>query len=103
MEQYALMPPYLHMLTPVQRKVHNSDSLMGRLDRLEALVSHSLEQLANLMRGSGLHPMSSLAAGLRRADGGGGPPVVVTKADGGSALPPSGVAGDNGMMGLMGM
>jgi hypothetical protein len=36
-EFHSLMPPYVHMLTEVQRKVHNSDSLLGRLDRLEAM------------------------------------------------------------------
>ncbi len=37
LDEYALAPPYLHMLTEVQRKVHNSDSMLGRLDRLEAM------------------------------------------------------------------
>ncbi len=37
LDEYAMAPPYLHMLTEVQRKVHNSDSMLGRLDRLEAM------------------------------------------------------------------
>lgn len=98
LEGYALMPPYIHMLTQVQRKVHNSDSLAGRLERVEALVKHVVENLGQLMRTVGMNP----AALLRQAGGHGDdgqPPVITSRQDGGAGGQPSrAIVGGDGQM-----
>lgn len=66
-----MAPPYVHMLTEVQRKVHNSDSLLGRLDRLEAMVGGMADSLSQLLRSHGMKPVG-MAGGVVVGRGEGG-------------------------------
>lgn len=78
--EYALMPPYLHQLRPVQRAVHKGgSSITSRLERLEALFKDSSESLANLAR----------MLGLSSGSGSGGP----ARGKGHQLMPSGGISG----------
>ncbi len=84
MLEYSLMPPYLHMLQPVQRAVHRGDTVMSRLERLEAMFTEFADNMTNFMRimgyGKGVHggigskglPAPGLDQGLAHGVGPGG-------------------------------
>mmetsp|Transcript_14469 Transcript_14469/g.31389 ORF Transcript_14469/g.31389 Transcript_14469/m.31389 type:complete len:1906 (-) Transcript_14469:1211-6928(-) len=56
LESYALMPPYVHLLTPVQRQVHNGNSIEARLARVEAMLKEHVEAFLNYMRNQAMNP-----------------------------------------------
>ena len=73
--EYALMPPYLHQLRPVQRDVHKGgSSITSRLERLEVLFKDSSESVAKLVRilGLGSGPARARGHQLMAAGGVGG-------------------------------
>jgi len=49
-ERYSLMPPFLHLLSQVQRNFHSGDSVMGRLGRLEESLANTRDTLMLMMR-----------------------------------------------------
>jgi hypothetical protein len=94
--EYSLMPPYLHMLMPVQRAVHKASDVIPRLDRLEAMAREAGETLSNINRMYGFE--QSRRAGAPGAHGAGssivaggmdvaGTPLAISLAGGPIGLP----------------
>lgn len=48
--EYALMPPYLHQLSSVQRAIKKDTSVESRLERIEAMIRELGDTLANFAK-----------------------------------------------------
>ncbi len=96
LEEQSLAPPYVHMLTEVQRKVHNSDSLLGRLDRLEAMVGGMADSLSQLLRSHGMKPVGTAGGGV--VVGRDGHPGTAGEEGRAAVQGATGMMGPNGMM-----